>query len=108
MDGTDPKSVLETYYRQFQKDFSTFLRCRAEELVIGGRMVITTPVRTGEDSSNKEWNKNGLEFFAVALNSMVAEVIKVYYTCCNINLSIGLGIKTSLLSIFFSYCEFII
>ncbi|CAN1308478.1 Salicylate carboxymethyltransferase [Linum perenne] len=31
-------SVFEAYYGQFRKDFSSFLRCRAVEMVTGGRM----------------------------------------------------------------------
>ncbi|KAG6603956.1 Salicylate carboxymethyltransferase, partial [Cucurbita argyrosperma subsp. sororia] len=33
---TSPKAVQEACHSQFQKDFSTFTKCRAEELVVGG------------------------------------------------------------------------
>lgn len=54
-----------------------FLKCRAEELVIGGRMVLTSSARTCEDRITKEccyaW-----EFLNLALNDMVTQVqIKV-------------------------------
>ncbi|XP_022133322.1 salicylate carboxymethyltransferase-like [Momordica charantia] len=74
MGSTSPKSVLEAYYKQFQKDFSMFLKSRAEELAIGGRMVLTMIGRTSEDSSSQEycyvWG-----FLSLALNNMVAEGI---------------------------------
>ena len=50
-----------------------FLNCRAEELVTGGRMVLTFLGRSSEDPSSKEccyiW-----ELLALALNDMVSEV----------------------------------
>jgi jasmonate O-methyltransferase len=58
---------------QFQTDFTLFLKCRSEELVAGGRMVLTILGRRSEDPSSKEccyiW-----ELLAVALNEMVLEV----------------------------------
>ena len=73
MAGTSPPSVLKAYYRQFQTDFSLFLKCRSEELVAGGRMVFTILGRKSEDPSSKEccyiW-----ELLAVALSEMVLEV----------------------------------
>ncbi|XP_022144430.1 salicylate carboxymethyltransferase-like isoform X2 [Momordica charantia] len=75
MGSTSSRSVLEANYRQFGKDFSMFLRCRAEELVVGGRMVLTIPGRTMEDPSNKECNYVW-GFLNSALNiSMVVEEI---------------------------------
>ncbi|GMY12104.1 S-adenosyl-L-methionine:benzoic acid/salicylic acid carboxyl methyltransferase 3-like [Fagus crenata] len=56
----------------FQKAFSMFLKCRAEELVAGGRMVLTFLGRRSEDPSSEEccyvW-----ELLALALNDMVSE-----------------------------------
>ena len=73
MAGTSPPSVLKAYYRQFQKDFSLFLKCRSEELVAGGRMVLNILSRKSEDPSSKEccyiW-----DLLSVALNEMVVEV----------------------------------
>ncbi|CAK7339616.1 unnamed protein product [Dovyalis caffra] len=72
MASTSPPSVLKAYYRQFQTDFSLFLKCRSEELVAGGRMVLTFLGRRSEDRSSKDccyiW-----ELLAVALNEMVGE-----------------------------------
>ncbi|KAG6594814.1 Salicylate carboxymethyltransferase, partial [Cucurbita argyrosperma subsp. sororia] len=74
MAETSPASVLKAYYDQFQKDFSLFLRCRAEELVGGGCMVLTLLGRRSEDPTSKEccyiW-----ELLAMALNDMVSQGI---------------------------------
>ncbi|XP_057499269.1 S-adenosyl-L-methionine:benzoic acid/salicylic acid carboxyl methyltransferase 3-like [Actinidia eriantha] len=72
MGSTSPPSVIKAYYEQFQKDFSLFLKCRSEELVSGGRMVLTILGRKSDDPSSKEgcyiW-----ELLATALNEMVSE-----------------------------------
>ncbi|KAL5557341.1 hypothetical protein UlMin_039577 [Ulmus minor] len=72
MARTSPPSVLEAYKEQFQKDFSLFLKCRSEELVAGGRMVLTILGRRSDDPSSKDgcyiW-----ELLAMALNHMVSE-----------------------------------
>ncbi|XP_022133104.1 salicylate carboxymethyltransferase-like [Momordica charantia] len=72
MAETSPKSVVSAYYNQFQKDFSLFLKCRAEELVEGGCMVLTLLGRRSQDPTSKEccyiW-----ELLALALNDMVSE-----------------------------------
>ncbi|KAJ7953040.1 Salicylate O-methyltransferase [Quillaja saponaria] len=72
MASTSLPNVLRAYYEQFQKDFSCFLRCRAEELVGEGRMVLTFLGRRSEDPSSKEcyyiW-----ELLATALSDMVLE-----------------------------------
>ena len=77
MASTSPKSVLKAYYEQFQSDFSVFLECRAKELVVGGRMVLTILGRKSEDPRSKEccyiW-----ELLALALNEMVSEVLYLY------------------------------
>jgi len=80
MATTSPINVLNAYHEQFQRDFSLFLKCRAEELVDGGRMVLTILGRKSDDKHSKEccyiW-----ELLAVALNDMVLEV-----HICKINL----------------------
>ncbi|PON71454.1 SAM dependent carboxyl methyltransferase [Parasponia andersonii] len=74
MANTSPPSVIKAYKEQFQRDFSFFLKCRSEELVAGGRMVLTILGRKSEDPSSKDgcyiW-----ELLAVALNDMVSEGI---------------------------------
>ncbi|QCD81774.1 jasmonate O-methyltransferase [Vigna unguiculata] len=71
---TSPSNVVRAYYEQFQRDFSFFLKCRAEELVEGGRMVLTILGRRNEDPCSKDgcyiW-----ELMATALNDMVSEGI---------------------------------
>ncbi|KAL2532535.1 Salicylate/benzoate carboxyl methyltransferase [Abeliophyllum distichum] len=70
--STSPPSVINAYYEQFQKDFSMFLKCRSEELVSGGRMVLTILGRKSEDPTSKEccyiW-----DLLAMALKQMVSE-----------------------------------
>ncbi|KAK7386542.1 hypothetical protein VNO78_26851 [Psophocarpus tetragonolobus] len=70
--STSPTNVVRAYYQQFQRDFSVFLKCRAEELVEGGRMVLTILGRKSDDPSSKEgcyiW-----ELMATALNDMVLQ-----------------------------------
>ncbi|WZY94122.1 hypothetical protein YC2023_066451 [Brassica napus] len=39
--SSSPLSEYKAYLKQFQKDFTTFLRMRSEEMVSNGRMVIT-------------------------------------------------------------------
>ncbi|KAK3418770.1 salicylate carboxymethyltransferase [Eucalyptus grandis] len=72
MARSSPPKVLTAYYEQFQRDFSTFLECRGQELVVGGRMVLTLLGRRSDDPSSKEccyiW-----ELLAAALNEMVSE-----------------------------------
>ncbi|XP_028784323.1 salicylate carboxymethyltransferase-like [Neltuma alba] len=71
---TSPLNVQNAYCHQFQRDFSLFLKCRAEELGEGGRMVITLLGRSSEDLSCDKscyiW-----ELLAKALNEMVLEGI---------------------------------
>lgn len=79
MASTSPPCVFKAYYEQFQRDFSIFLKCRAEELVAGGRMVLTFLGRRSEDPSSKECCYI-YELMAMALNDMVSEVILTYAT----------------------------
>ncbi|XP_021833355.1 probable caffeine synthase 2, partial [Prunus avium] len=65
---TSPPVVFKQYLEQFKRDFTVFLRSRAEELVPGGSMVLTT---TGSIKSHDPlciW-----EFVGVKLNDMVLE-----------------------------------
>ncbi|RZB60921.1 Salicylate carboxymethyltransferase isoform B [Glycine soja] len=71
---TSPSNVVRAYYEQYQRDFSLFLKCRAEELVEGGRMILTIMGRRSDDPSSKDgcyiW-----EIMATALNDMVLQGI---------------------------------
>ncbi|GLU19855.1 hypothetical protein SLE2022_360790 [Rubroshorea leprosula] len=72
MASSSPPDVIKAYYNQFQQDFSLFLKCRSEEVVAGGRMVLTILGRRSDDPTSKEccyiW-----ELLAIALNDMVSE-----------------------------------
>ncbi|XP_057419292.1 S-adenosyl-L-methionine:benzoic acid/salicylic acid carboxyl methyltransferase 1 isoform X2 [Lotus japonicus] len=72
--STSPSNVYKAYYKQFQSDFSYFLKCRANELVEGGHMVLTFAGRRSNDPQSKEccfiW-----ELMATALNDMVSQGI---------------------------------
>ncbi|XP_077210592.1 putative jasmonic acid carboxyl methyltransferase 1 isoform X2 [Tasmannia lanceolata] len=67
---TSPLSVFKAYLAQFQNDFSLFLKLRSEEIVGGGRMVLTLIGKISSDPSNIEccW-----EPLAQALNDMVIQ-----------------------------------
>ncbi|MCL7025143.1 hypothetical protein MKW94_022393 [Papaver nudicaule] len=69
---SSPSSVIEAYLEQFKTDFKVFLKCRSEELVDRGRMVLTLIGRRSSDPTSKEccclW-----ELLAMALKDMVRE-----------------------------------
>lgn len=92
MADTSPKSVVNAYYRQFQKDFSLFLKCRAEELVDGGCMILTLLGRRSQNPASKEccyiW-----ELLALALNDMVSQVLSPPQTHKHISLILIQGLK---------------
>ncbi|XP_060182023.1 S-adenosyl-L-methionine:benzoic acid/salicylic acid carboxyl methyltransferase 2-like [Lycium barbarum] len=72
MANTSPPSVIKAYYEQYEKDFSKFLKYRSEELMKGGKMVLTFLGRESEYPSSKEccyiW-----ELLSMALNELVVE-----------------------------------
>ncbi|XP_026447019.1 salicylate carboxymethyltransferase-like [Papaver somniferum] len=45
---SSPPSVVEAYLNQFEREFELFLKCRSEEVVKGGRMVLTTSGRAND------------------------------------------------------------
>ncbi|KAH6767580.1 hypothetical protein C2S52_018563 [Perilla frutescens var. hirtella] len=51
---TSPPEVLEAYAKQFETDFSTFLRSRGEEMLGRGRMVLLFVARSAADPSTKD------------------------------------------------------
>ncbi|XP_042497283.1 probable jasmonic acid carboxyl methyltransferase 2 [Macadamia integrifolia] len=70
---TSPSSVINAYSQQFQKDFSSFLKFRSEELVPGGRMVIIT---LGHRSDQEPWDDGNCkcwELLSMALTDMALE-----------------------------------
>ncbi|XP_060215480.1 S-adenosyl-L-methionine:benzoic acid/salicylic acid carboxyl methyltransferase 2-like [Lycium barbarum] len=70
--STSPVSVLKGYYMQYERDFATFLKYRSEELVKGGRMVLTMLGRKNQDNYSKgcsyEW-----ELLATTLKLLVTQ-----------------------------------
>ncbi|XP_028801763.1 salicylate carboxymethyltransferase [Neltuma alba] len=74
MTKTSPLNVYNSYYHQFQRDFSMFLKCRAQEVVEGGHMVLTLLGR-GSDDPSLEKSCHIWDIVAEALNHMVLEGI---------------------------------
>ncbi|KAI3910239.1 hypothetical protein MKW92_001194 [Papaver armeniacum] len=73
MAKSSPTYVVEAYMKQFNMDFTIFLKSRSKEVVKGGRMVLTILGRNNEgDPSSKEccyiW-----ELLANALNYMLTQ-----------------------------------
>ncbi|KAI3861649.1 hypothetical protein MKW98_000601 [Papaver atlanticum] len=71
---SSPPFITEAYFKQFTSDFKRFLNCRSEELVKGGKIVVTLLGRRNADPTSLEccyfW-----ELLALALNDMVSEGI---------------------------------
>ncbi|KAH7567235.1 hypothetical protein ACOSQ2_011271 [Xanthoceras sorbifolium] len=69
---SSPQCVLDAYSMQFQEDFSMFLKSRAQEMVPGGRMVLSFMGRRTIDPTTEE-SCHHLELLADALMTMVSE-----------------------------------
>lgn len=76
---SSPRSVLDAYSLQFQNDFSLFIKSRSEELVPGGRMVLSFMGRGSDDPTTQDscyhW-----ELLAQAIMTLVREVNKHTHT----------------------------
>ncbi|CAK8532429.1 unnamed protein product [Lathyrus sativus] len=72
--STSPSNVLKAYHEQFHIDFSHFLKCRAEEIVEGGCMILTFLGRESDDLLSKGVCY-GWELLTTALNDMVMQGI---------------------------------
>ncbi|CAI9108649.1 OLC1v1008307C1 [Oldenlandia corymbosa var. corymbosa] len=70
--NSSPQSVISVYVKPFEKDFSAFLRCRSEEMVTGGRMVLALQGRKSENPCSTE-GSYFWELLAMALREMVSE-----------------------------------
>ncbi|XP_004298468.1 PREDICTED: jasmonate O-methyltransferase-like [Fragaria vesca subsp. vesca] len=70
---TSPQCVLDAYSMQFQKDFSVFLRSRAQEIVAGGRMVLSFMGRPSSDPTADEGTFYQFELLGQALMAMVSK-----------------------------------
>ncbi|CDP07486.1 unnamed protein product [Coffea canephora] len=69
---TSPSSVSKAYLSQFREDLSLFLKSRSEEMVPGGRMVLSFLGRTSADPATEHGGYQW-ELLAKALTSMVSE-----------------------------------
>ncbi|KAK2990045.1 hypothetical protein RJ640_015436 [Escallonia rubra] len=60
MSNTSPPDVFEAYLKQFQRDFTIFLRSRAEEIKPGGNVVLAFVARSIADPASNDccsiWN----------------------------------------------------
>lgn len=65
---TSPSNVVKAYCEQFHIDFSLFLKCRAQELVEGGCMILT--LISGYS--------NCWELLSKAIDDMVMQVNYIY------------------------------
>ncbi|CAN1236762.1 Salicylate carboxymethyltransferase [Linum grandiflorum] len=68
--SSSPRDVFDLYSGQFRKDFAEFLRCRALELVSGGKMVLTFPGRRNDDTTRCCYI---LELMSITLNQMASK-----------------------------------
>ena len=64
-----PPGVFKAYFEQFEKDFTLFLRSRAEEIVPGGGMVLTILGSIQSHNPCCIW-----ELVGITLNDMVLQV----------------------------------
>ncbi|KAI3910240.1 hypothetical protein MKW92_001195 [Papaver armeniacum] len=73
MAESSPPSVLEAYQKQFERDFSSFLMCRLEEIVKGGRMELTIFGRANGTSPSSDMRCHMWGLLAEALRDMVSQ-----------------------------------
>lgn len=73
---SSPPCVAEAYLRQFQEDFTSFLRLRSEELVSGGRMVLILLGRRGPHHVDRG-NSFFWELLSRSLSMLVAKVTSI-------------------------------
>ncbi|KAK4779610.1 hypothetical protein SAY87_015716 [Trapa incisa] len=71
--SSSPKRAMDAYYKQFQSDFSVFPKSRAEEVISGGRMVLTMLGRKSQHPSSEEERCCVWELVGMALDEMVME-----------------------------------
>ncbi|RRT55524.1 hypothetical protein B296_00010044 [Ensete ventricosum] len=70
------RASSNAYLKQFRRDLRLFLRCRAEEVVGGGRMVLALMGRGSPDHGKLE-DCHLWELISEALNDMASEVINL-------------------------------
>ncbi|PNY06761.1 salicylate O-methyltransferase-like protein [Trifolium pratense] len=72
-----PEVVSKAYSQQFQEDFSLFLRSRSEELVVGGKMVLTFLGRRGPEHVDRG-NSFFWEILTRSFTILVSQVRPAY------------------------------
>ncbi|XP_024992462.1 jasmonate O-methyltransferase-like [Cynara cardunculus var. scolymus] len=72
MAKTSPPNVFEAYRKQFYLDFRKFLKLRSEEIVCGGRMVLTFLGRSNADPTSDDGCRH-MELLAQSLVDMLKE-----------------------------------
>lgn len=79
---SSPSAVSKAYFKQFQEDFTLFLRSRSEELVVGGRMVLILLGRIGPDHVDRG-NSFFWELLSRSLAILVSQVFNFWnsHTC---------------------------
>ncbi|KAK8556834.1 hypothetical protein V6N13_064833 [Hibiscus sabdariffa] len=83
---SSPPSVSRAYWNQFRDDFSLFLKSRSEEVVTGGRMVLITLGRIGQQHVDR-----GNSFFweilskCLAISASQGEIEKEKLECYNVH-----------------------
>ncbi|WCJ37369.1 S-adenosyl-L-methionine-dependent methyltransferases superfamily protein [Euphorbia peplus] len=70
--ATSPQSVLKAYLTQFEKDFTNFIRSRSEEVISGGRMVLTFPAKN--DNPHCLYGSEYWPLIGMSLNDMAEEL----------------------------------
>jgi SAM dependent carboxyl methyltransferase len=70
---TGPPEVAKAYYKQFQGDFSKFLKARSMEIMCGGRMVLAMLGRRTQDHSDSSTSLLW-ELLAQSLDLLVSHV----------------------------------
>ncbi|EXC25060.1 Jasmonate O-methyltransferase [Morus notabilis] len=74
---SSPQCVLDAYSKQFQEDFFLFLRSRSEEIVVGGRMVLSFMGRNSSDPTTEDscyqWELLALALMTLASESLIKE-----------------------------------
>ncbi|KMT18246.1 hypothetical protein BVRB_2g024130 [Beta vulgaris subsp. vulgaris] len=69
---TSPKIVAKAYSAQFEQDFTLFLKCRSQEVLSKGRMLLTFRGRPS-DSNGTTWQPWELKIFAQAITCLVSQ-----------------------------------
>ncbi|KAI3741181.1 hypothetical protein L1987_58848 [Smallanthus sonchifolius] len=89
---TSPPNVFQAYGKKFKTDFTKFLQMRSEEIVCGGRMVLTFVGRsvvdpTSDDGCSPLWEVLAQSLLDMAKEGLVQESdiisfnVPVYYPC---------------------------